>query len=245
MHGVERPAPEAAAQDLVVELIGDVRSAILAGSVVTGNATVASDLDIVVIGDDPDAPFRRSIRYEGWPAEIFVHSEETIRGFWAVKDERVRPALALMCARGQIVLDHDGSGARMQAEARKLLLAGPPSLSKEELDRLRYGVTDSLDDFLAVTRDAERPFILSSLVEALCELAMENRRAFRGRGKWTYRMAEEADPSFAADLTQALEAVTAGDGAPLVALTRLELDAAGGPLFEGYWADGRPILDAG
>src|SRR3954452_13234086 len=107
MQAVERPAPEVAARDLVAERISRARSAILAGSVVTCKSTDASDLDIVVIGDDPGAPFRRSMRYEGWPAEIFVHTEETIRGFWNLKCERLRPALAIMCARGRIVVDHD------------------------------------------------------------------------------------------------------------------------------------------
>lgn len=35
------------------------------------------------------------------------------------------------------------------------------------------------------------------------------------------------------------------DPHPLAALARTELDAAGGPLFDGYWADGRPVLAGG
>jgi hypothetical protein len=237
--------PVDCATALVADRFGDARSAILAGSVVTGHATDASDLDIVLIGDDPDAPYRSSLTYEGWPAEVFSHSEDTIHGFWALKEERLRPALALMCARGRIVLDKDGSGGRIQAEAQAHLEAGPPSLSTAEHDRLLYGVTDSLDDLLAGPRAPELPFMVASLTEALCDLAMENRRAFRGSGKWIYRMANEADPGFALELSAALEAAGAGDPRPLAALTRTELDAAGGPLFDGYWADGRPLLAGG
>jgi hypothetical protein len=213
----------------------------LAGSVVTGHATDASDLDIVLVGDDPNAPFRVSLTYESWPAEVFVHTEQTIHGFWALKDERLRPALALMCARGRIVLDKDGSGARIQAEARAHLDAGPPSLSAVELDRIRYGLTDSLDDLLAGPRAEELPFIVASLTEGLCEMAMENRRS-RGTGKWMYRMAHEADPVFAGELSTALTAARTDDLHPLAALARAELEAAGGPLFDGYWADGRLML---
>jgi len=150
-----------------------------------------------------------------------------------------------MCARGMIVVDKDGSGGRVQAEAQAHLAAGPPSLSMVEHDRLRYGVTDSLDGLLAGPRAQELPFIVASLTEALCDLAMENRRAFRGSGKWMYRMAAEADPVFAEELSAAIDPAGAGDPVPLADLVRNELDAAGGPLFDGYWADGRPILAEG
>ena len=239
----ERLDPPDAARALVREKVPTARGAILAGSVVTGGATDASDLDIVVIADDPDAPYRRSIHFEGWPAELFVHTEETIHGFWERKDERFRPGLALMCARGMIVLDTDRSAGRIQAEAGKVLAAGPPALDGSERDRIRYGLTDSLDDFLADPGTSELPFIVASLTKGLCEVAMENRRAFRGSGKWMLRMANEADPVFATELSAALDAVGDGNRERLAALARAELDAAGGPLFEGYWADGRPLLD--
>jgi hypothetical protein len=245
MSSQARQDPIPSAHALVSELFTGARSAILAGSVVTGRATAASDLDIVVIGDEPDAPFRLSLNYAGWPAEVFVHTEATIHGFWALRDERLRPALAMMCARGQIVLDEDGSGARTQAEARAHLGAGPPALSAADHERVRYGLTDSLDDFLADPGTEELPFIVAALTRDLCEVAMENRRAFRGNGKWMYRMAREADAEFAADLATALSAVNRADRQPLANLARAELDAAGGSLFDGYRADGRPLLVQG
>jgi nucleotidyltransferase-like protein len=241
----ERPDPDDAARSVISEKVPRARSAILSGSVVTGHATSASDLDIVVIADDPSAPFRRSLRHAGWPSEVFVHTEETIHGFWRLKGERLRPALALMCARGRIVLDTDGSATAIQQEAGQLLEAGPAPLTSEELDLIRYGVTDSLDDLLAPPREAERLFILPSLIEGLCDLAMENRRAFRGSGKWMLRMAEEADPGFAADLLAAIDSANKRDCQPLEALVRAELAMVGGPLFDGYWADGRPLLESG
>ena len=232
--------PVSSARALVSDRFGDARSAILGGSVVTGQATAASDLDIVVIGDYPDAPFRASLTYAAWPVEVFVHTEATIHGFWA--RERLRPALAMMCARGLVVMDEDGSAARMQAEARAHLDAGPPALPAADHDRLRYGLTDSLDDFLADPGTEELPFVVAALTRDLCEIAMENRRAFRGTGKWMYRMAQEADSAFASELSAALDAVNAGDRQRLAALARAELDAAGGSLFDGYRADGRPLL---
>jgi nucleotidyltransferase-like protein len=242
MPGSDRLAPAVAARKLVTEELEQARAAILAGSVVTGHMTSASDLDVVVITDDPAAPFRRSLYYGGWPVELFVHTEGSIHAWWQLNEERFRPALAFMCARGEVVLDTDGAAARVQVKASELLDAGPPLLPAEELDLLRYGVTDSLDDLLAGPRDPERHFIVASIVAGLCDLAMENRRSFRGSGKWTFRMAEEADPGFAEDLSAALQAVEAGEVGPLQMLVQGELARAGGPLFDGYWASGGPRL---
>jgi hypothetical protein len=242
---MDRPGPVAAATAFVNDRFPAASAAILAGSVVMGQATDASDLDIVVIGGDPDAPRRESVRYEGWPVEVFPHTEESIHGFWGLPAERVRPALALMCGRGVLLFDRDGTGARVQRDARALLEAGPPRASDEDLVSARYGLTDVLDDFVADPGGPELPFITDALVCALCELAMMRRHAFRGTGKWMYRMAREADPAFAETLSAALDALRAGDREPLATLARAELDAAGGPLFEGYRADGRPLLEGG
>jgi len=245
MDGSARPDPITAATSLVTEVFGDARAAILAGSVVTGHATAASDLDIVVVGDDPDAPFRTALHHRGWPAEVFVHTEASIDGFWRLPNERLRPALALMCARGRVIVDVDGTGARIQTAAQAHLAAGPPPLPPDEHERMRYALTDSLDDLVGGPRPEELPFIVATVTSDLCEVAMENRRAFRGTGKWMYRMADQADPAFAGSPAHALAAVATGDTAPLVTLARTELATAGGPLFDGYRASGKPLLDGG
>ncbi len=47
------------------------RAARLGGSLATGMATTTSDLDIIVLLDEPPAPLRASTVVEGWPVELF------------------------------------------------------------------------------------------------------------------------------------------------------------------------------
>jgi hypothetical protein len=68
--------PTAAARALVLERFPGARAAFLGGGVLSPRRTATSDLDIVVI-DATLGPFRESLRWQGWPAELFVHRIET------------------------------------------------------------------------------------------------------------------------------------------------------------------------
>jgi predicted nucleotidyltransferase len=49
----------------------------LAGSIVRGESTPFSDLDLVVIFDKLPAAYRESFYFQGFPIEAFVHDPET------------------------------------------------------------------------------------------------------------------------------------------------------------------------
>jgi hypothetical protein len=80
---------------------------------VSDRRTPTSDLDIVVIADLP-APYRESMTWRNWPAELFVHRPDTI-GTWFAKDiARRRPTLARMCTDGVVLADADGTAATVR-----------------------------------------------------------------------------------------------------------------------------------
>ena len=54
----------------------------LAGSVIRGEGTATSDLDLVVVFQQLPAAYRESFQFEGWPVEAFVHDPETLRYFF-------------------------------------------------------------------------------------------------------------------------------------------------------------------
>src|SRR3712207_7514451 len=87
--------------------------------------------------------------------------------------------------------DVAGTGDRIEPGAQARHAAGPPPLPPDEHERMRYALADSLDDLVGGPRPEELPFIVATVTSDLCEVAMENRRAFRGTGKWMYRMAED------------------------------------------------------
>ncbi|WP_167980621.1 nucleotidyltransferase domain-containing protein, partial [Lentzea indica] len=118
--------PVQAARDLLDERFPLATAAFLGGSVAAGNYTANSDLDMVVIVDDLPCAFRETLEHRGWPVELFCHTVESFQDFVARDTKDRRPPLLHMCAEGFLMLDADGTGARMRAEARALLDAGPP-----------------------------------------------------------------------------------------------------------------------
>ena len=147
--------PVADARALIAERFPAAHAAFLGGGVLSARRTSTSDLDIVVVVDGPPAPYRESLRWRGWPAELFVHRLGTT-GAWFARDvARRRPTLMRMCADGVILADADGTAAAIRTQAQTLLAAGPPPASTAEVDGYRYGLTDLLDDLAGSTDPGE------------------------------------------------------------------------------------------
>ncbi len=225
--------PVADAQALVAERFPAARAAFLGGGVLSARRTMTSDLDIVVVIDGSPAPYRESLRWRGWPVELFVHRVDGI-GAWFAKDAAERlPTLARMCAGGVILADADGSGAAILAQAEAILAAGPPPLSPDELDAHRYGLSDLLDDLAGSTDAGETIVICWYVVKATAELVLLTAGAWIGGGKWLLRELRQADLELADELIAARD-----DPIGLSAIADRVLDRAGGRLWAGYRQQG-------
>lgn len=213
----------------------ECRAAFLAGSVVRGEGTATSDLDVVIITDREGTPYRESFVRDGWPVEVFVHSEHSILDYFERDIKRYQPSLQQMCAEGLLLRDTDGVGARTKEEARRQLEAGPEPLTPEELERLRYTVSDLLDDFTGSVRDEETYFISHDLAEASVRLLLLSNSRWPGGGKWILRALRAFDPIMADKLKSALTGLyKSGDKVGLEAFTESVLAPMGGRLFEGF-----------
>jgi predicted nucleotidyltransferase len=214
------------------------RTAFLAGSVVRGEGTPTSDLDLVVVGDE--GPWRASYLAEGWPVEAFVHTEASLRDYFGSDAARRMPSLPRMCAEGLVVVDPAGRAEALRAEARALLDAGPPALEAAELAQRRYGLTDLVEDLEGAADPHELRFIAAELAQVASDFRLAYHRRWSGRGKWALRALAAADPDAAVALSDALAAAV-GDGRrePLVAFVDATLAPAGGRLFAGFSA-GKP-----
>src|SRR5947209_12715597 len=133
-----RSDPVDAARRFVEQHFPEATAALVGGSVIRGEGTSTSDLDIVVIGDNGDAPFRASYVYEGWPVEVFVHTEESLPQWIAKDGERRRPSMAMMVAEGVPVRGEGALVERMKAIARALLDRGPDPLTPDALEDCRF-----------------------------------------------------------------------------------------------------------
>ncbi|MFC5178038.1 nucleotidyltransferase domain-containing protein [Nocardioides taihuensis] len=237
----------ATARRLVAEHFPEARAAWLAGSVVAGTATASSDLDVTVLLAGEPAPYRESLRYDGWPVELFVHTPATI-GWWLGKDRaRRRPSLARLVAGGVRVLDVDGAAEGPEAECRAFLEAGPGPATEEELAAARYALSDLLDD-LADAPDPElRTASAVAVWQAAAELRLLSAGGWWGSGKWLVRELRACDArdgtSYAARLDSGLRAALSGDRTWLTAAATAVLDGAGGRLWEGHRAGGEVRAD--
>ncbi|MFI0895024.1 nucleotidyltransferase domain-containing protein [Streptomyces sp. NPDC020983] len=232
--------PVDAAHTLVEEHHPGARAAFLGGSVITDRRTATSDLDIVVLLHGAPAPYRLSVHEHGWPAELFVHTEESWHAFVEREVRNRRSPLLWMCAKGILLFDRDGAGARVSARAKSLAAAGPPPMPAEEIDDRRYALTDLLDDLEGCTDPAERLFICTELARRTAELSLALDTAWNGGGKWLARRLDATAPGLSARLHHDVRRALAGRTSPLVATVDEVLARAGGRLWAGYRRSGTP-----
>ncbi|MFI8574302.1 nucleotidyltransferase domain-containing protein [Rossellomorea aquimaris] len=227
------PAMEAA-KKFVLETFPTCQAALLGGSVVRGEDTSTSDLDIVIIDESLHSEYRESFNLHGWPIEAFVHNRQTIQVYFQKDCQRARPSLPRMVSEGIPILDHPII-PRLKEEANKLLRGGPPKWNSQTIDMKRYFLTDALDDFIGSKERGESIFIASSLGESLHEFVLRTQGHWIGASKWITRALKEYDERFAEDFVEAFDQFyQKGDKQTIVRLVDSVLDPHGGRLFEGF-----------
>jgi hypothetical protein len=227
--------PLPAARALIAGAFPDALAAFLGGNVLSTRRTATSDLDILVVVPGPPAPYRETIRYGDWLVELFVHTEASLRHYFAKDRERRHPTMATIAAHGAVVADRAGIADAILAEANALLEAGPPELTHDERRDLRYGLSGGIDDLVGATDRDELVFIANAVFEAAAQLYLLDRRLWPGTFKWLCRRLLDEAPAMHARLMAAHRAaICAGDIDPLRAVAMEILDCAGGWLQEGY-----------
>ncbi len=229
------------ARELVRDRFPNLRASWLGGSVVAETTTPTSDLDLTVLLDGPPGAFRESLRYDGHPVELFVHTEESLTYFCDRDRHRRRPSMIRLVGESIILADYDGSGAAWQRRCLDWLRSGPEPLSPDDLDHRRYRVTDLLDD-LRGAQDQDRIGVIgSSLLESSADLLLAGSRRWVGAGKALVTELDKFDAvsggTWRSDLMGAARSAWAGDPGPIAKVSERILDQFGGPLFEGYRAE--------
>ena len=238
---MDRPEPLVAAADVVARRFPDATAAFLVGSVLTERRTETSDLDVVAVLAGRPAPYRETLRHDGWPVELFVHTRASLRHYWELDARARRAPLLAMCARGTVLVSEDEAAESIQAEARERHARGPGPLSEEEMTTRRYVLTDLLDDFRGCQDPTELAFIASDLLLAAGETALLASGGWVSRGKWLPRRLADLDADLLSSLRTGHEAVVRDPSAKagLERAVLRVLDRAGGPLTEGYRVAGQ------
>ncbi|MGH8835249.1 MAG: nucleotidyltransferase domain-containing protein [Actinomycetes bacterium] len=227
--------PLPAARALVARAFPDALAAFLGGNVLSARRTATSDLDILVVVPGPPAPYRETIRYGDWLVELFVHTEASLRHYFAKDRDRRHPTMPTIAGHGVVVADPAGIADAILAEANTLLEAGPPELTQTERDDLRYGLSGLIDDLVGATDRDELVFIANDVLKEAARLYLLDRRLWPGTFKWLGRRLLDEAPALHARLMAAHRSVICtGDIEPLRAAAMEILDLAGGWLQEGY-----------
>lgn len=226
-------ATELAAK-IVAERFPDAEAAFVAGSIIRGEGTVLSDIDLVVLHTRLDHAWRESFLFDGTPVEAFVHDPETLNWFFSADLKTARPALVGMVAEGRVVGMRPGFAHGLKQRAQAMLAEGPPPIAQEQLDQLRYTITDKIDD-LRGERSAEEIFAIGSALYApLAEILLRARGSWIGAAKWLPRLLRKADPRLADRFTSAFQRLYGSlEADELISLADHALAPYGGRLFDG------------
>jgi hypothetical protein len=210
-----------------------------AGSMVRGEATASSDLDLVVVYAGLPCAYRESFVSHGYPVEAFVHDQETLEYFFVEVDRASGiPALPQMVVEGIEVPAPNELSRKLKQLATALIAAGPPALDGETERRMRYFVSDLIDD-LRAPRSKDELFGTGALLyEQLADYHLRRLGLWSAKGKAITRVLRQVDPELCDRYTQSFDSLfTLGDVTGVVRCAEDLLRAAGGRLFDGYRAD--------
>ncbi len=241
-----RPEPTEAAAAVHREKYAEARVLFLAGSVLRGEATPASDLDIVVVYERLPNAYREAFVYAGWPVEAFVNDPLTLERFFEMNRRRGLPALINMVMEGVEIPGASEFSAGVKRRARELFEAGPEPWDADELTLRRYRLTDWVDDMRFPRSPEELVATGAYLYQDAADFYFRTRGLWSAHSKTIPRRLRETDPAFAERFLQAFEALFAGKrGEPAISLVAELLEPFGGFLFEGFKQDARPKTSDG
>jgi len=234
MNFEKRLTPIDAAQAFISEHFPTCQAAILAGSVVRGEATKTSDLDIVIFDERVPSSYRESFEQHGWPIEVFVHNFHSYKKFYKMDCESGTPSMPKMVAEG-ICLKGEEFISPLKEEAKLILENGPEAWTEGEIDSKRYFLTDTLDDFIGSEKREEEIFIAGALADMLSEFILRTKGHWVGKSKWLFRSLKQLDEEVAQEFTQAFDYFyRTGKKEKIIDLVDEALEPYGGRYFAGF-----------
>ncbi|PDT00737.1 nucleotidyltransferase [Rhizobium chutanense] len=209
----------------------------VSGSIMRGEGTAFSDIDLVVVFPSLDRAWRESFTEDGFPVEAFVHDPQTLAHYLHADADSGYAIMVNMVATGSIVGPDIERARLIQAKAAEVLAVGPKPLDGPNYDMLRYQVTDLADDLRGARPPGEIAAIAAALYQKLADLILLGRGVWAGRGKWAPRLMKKLDARLAAEFDVAFRLAVQGDGARFLALADRELALHGGRCFDGFRQD--------
>lgn len=210
--------------------------AFMAGSVVRGEASTYSDLDLIVIYPKVEFASRESFTHRDWPVEVFVHDPQTLKYFHNRVDAlEGKASLYEMIYEGLEVPGPSPISDSLKEQAARALAEGPRVLTPTEIEDRRYMLSFLVDD-IREPKSREEMFATSAILYMeLADFYLRSRRHWSASGKSLTRRLKKADPAFARKFFDAFDQLHLNAGpVKLVELVTEVLGDHGGFLFDGY-----------
>ena len=224
------------ATEILESKYADARVLFLAGSIVRGQGTPHSDLDLVVIFDKLPNAYRESFHFQGFPVEAFVHDPETLNYFLFELDRPSGiPSLAQMILEGIELPEPSEVSQSLKQLAASVMEAGPPGLSDEEVLKLRYNLTGLADDVRQPRSGDELLASGAELYQALADYYFRSNNRWSAKGKAIPRILKQADAELCLRFCSSFdELFSHGQSGRVIALVEELLETNGGFLFDGH-----------
>jgi hypothetical protein len=225
--------------EILASKYSDARVIFLAGSIVRGEGTAYSDLDLVVIFDKIPTAYRESFYFQGFPIEAFVHDPETLNYFLYEFDRPSGvPSLAQMILEGVEVPETSDFSQSLKRLAASVIESRPPTLSEEDIRKLRYNLTNLVNDIRQPRSKDELVASGTELYEALADYYLRTKTLWSAKGKSIPRILKQADADLCLRYCNSFEELFAnGQPAKVIALAEEILKPNGGFLFDGHKLD--------
>lgn len=211
------------------------------GSRCNGGATATSDVDLIVVFEDPCRSYREKFVFQGFLFDVFVYDAQSLHGAIAATSRHGQfgNINALLSA---TTLPHPTplSLALTQAAA----LARTNGFKLPDTAFFRQYLSNAIDDLLGQPSRGEITMLAVDLYKTLVELVLIDAGHGVCNRKHASRLLSQVDPGLHRQLDGALGAAVGGDVAPIVALARTVLQRFGGELRAGFRMpmDGLPRL---
>jgi hypothetical protein len=229
--------PTTAAQEILAQRFAGADVVFLSGSVMRGEGTETSDLDLVVVYERLEAAHRESFVHRGWPVEAFVHDPETLRYFFQTDRVGGVPVLLDMVASGVPLPRATALSEAMRSLAEQVLAAGPPRWTDADESRARYTITNLIDDLRSPRSRKELVAAGAALYSDLANYFFRSQGLWSARAKMIPRRLQPQAPAVAERFARAFaDLFEHGQAGLVIELTEEILKPRGGWLFAGYKA---------
>ena len=211
--------------------------AFLAGSIIRGEGTKYSDLDIVIIFENLPNAYRESFYFQGFPVETFVHTPETLNYFFDLDIAEKVPSLAVMVSEG-IVIPNETDLSRNLKKLANEILSNPLQITEDEIRGFQYWITDLIDDIREPRSKIELTASGTRLYEALSNCYFRINEMWMAKSKSIPRSLQKHSPEFYKEFTESFEELfTLGKTERIIKLAENMLAPHGGFMFDGVKLD--------